>query len=201
MKINNNDIDDAVVYTSETTGTTANEVLVINNPNSEFNHDSVHINMNAGDDIVSIQGSIVTNNATYIELGAGDDTLYIASLENTENLQIDAGEGNDTLVITGNADTVNTFASVSGFENIELSNSDAIITLNDVINNHDKAGNLWISGKADAQVTLLDGAVESKETVQNANGEVFHEYAYAADGATYAVMISDALYQNGGVVI
>ncbi|MBO7081654.1 MAG: hypothetical protein J6V99_06445 [Neisseriaceae bacterium] len=197
----NNDIDDAVVYTSETTGTTANDVLVINNPNSEFNHDSVHINMNAGDDIVSIQGSIVTNNATYIELGAGDDTLYIASLENTENLQIDAGEGNDTLVITGNADTVNTFASVSGFENIELSNSDAIITLNDVINNHDKAGNLWISGKADAQVTLLDGAVESKETVQNANGEVFHEYAYAADGATYAVMISDALYQNGGVVI
>ena len=120
-------------------------------------------------------------------------------------LMSNGGAGFDTVVLTGGANALSG-NHLSGIEAIDLGSAErdtpnvVSLTADDLVNNHDSDGNLWISGQAGDKVALWEGAVKSDEVVHN--GEVFHEYSYTADNNTYSVLINDELYQNGnGVVI
>ena len=152
-------------------------------------------------DVVPVAELVAT---AKVELGSGDDVVEINHYLGGD---IDGGDGFDTVVLTGGANALSG-NHLNGIEAINLGSTSrdnpnvVSLTADDLINNHDENGNLWISGQVGDRVALFDGVVESDTTIENADGVVFHQYTYTADNTTYAMLISDELYQNGnGVVI
>lgn len=73
------------------------------------------INLGSGNDILTNYGTITGQNGLAIDMGSGDDTLYL--LGGTITGTIVGGSGNDTLIL-GNAQTLSARTAISGFENL-----------------------------------------------------------------------------------
>ena len=196
-----NDTDAAQNHANQPVSLLSNEIQQPDNLSGNLNSEAVIYTGTQDNDVVPVAELIA---GAKVELGAGDDVVEINHYLGGD---IDGGDGFDTVVLTSGANALSG-NHLNGIEAIDLGSTSrdnpnvVSLTADDLINNHDENGNLWISGQVGDRVALFDGVVESDTTIENADGVVFHQYTYTADNTTYAMLISDELYQNGnGVVI
>ena len=158
--------------------------------------DSSRLLVGAGNDNVTIGGSIkstVPGKSSFIDLGAGDDTI---SVGNIENGKIDGGAGRDILSITNPGNTIDLSSiakQADNFEELNISNGQVGTTLKiglkDVVDLTDDNNILKISGDAGDAVSFKDSGWSKGSS---SNGYTSYTNVNT-DGKTVTIQIEDEI--------